>query len=229
MFFFYDYYYIILVIPAIIISMYAQFKVQSTYKKYSEVMSKKGLTAREVTRKILDLSGLTNVKIEHIAGKLSDHYDPRTNVIRLSDSVYSDTSVASLGVAAHEAGHAIQHATGYFPIKLRNSVLPVANIGSRLSVPLIILGIILSFEPLISFGILLFSFVLLFQVITLPVEFNASRRALSILNDTNMLDESELIGSKKVLSAAAMTYVAAALVSATQLLRLLLISRNRNR
>ncbi len=229
MFFFYDYYYIILVIPAIIISMYAQFKVQSTYKKYSEVMSKKGLTAREVTRKILDLSGLTNVKIEHIAGKLSDHYDPRTNVIRLSDSVYSDASVASLGVAAHEAGHAIQHATGYFPIKLRNSVLPVANIGSRLSVPLIILGIILSFEPLISFGILLFSFVLLFQLITLPVEFNASRRALSILNDTNMLDESELIGSKKVLSAAAMTYVAAALVSATQLLRLLLISRNRNR
>ena len=229
MFFFYDYYYIILVIPAIIISMYAQFKVQSTYKKYSEVMSKKGLTAREVTRKILDLSGLTNVKIEHIAGKLSDHYDPRTNVIRLSDSVYSDASVASLGVAAHEAGHAIQHATGYFPIKLRNSVLPVANIGSRLSVPLIILGIVLSFEPLISFGILLFSFVLLFQLITLPVEFNASRRALSILNDTNMLDESELIGSKKVLSAAAMTYVAAALVSATQLLRLLLISRNRNR
>ena len=229
MFFFYDYYYIILVIPAIIISMYAQFKVQSTYKKYSEVMSKKGLTAREVTRKILDLSGLTNVKIEHIAGKLSDHYDPRTNVIRLSDSVYSDASVASLGVAAHEAGHAIQHATGYFPIKLRNSVLPVANIGSRLSVPLIILGIILSFEPLISFGILLFSFVLLFQLITLPVEFNASRRALSILNDTNMLDESELIGSKKVLSAAAMTYVAATLVSATQLLRLLLISRNRNR
>ena len=229
MFFFYDYYYIILVIPAIIISMYAQFKVQSTYKKYSEVMSKKGLTAREVTRKILDLSGLTNVKIEHIAGKLSDHYDPRTNVIRLSDSVYSDASVASLGVAAHEAGHAIQHATGYFPIKLRNSVLPVANIGSHLSVPLIILGIVLSFEPLISFGILLFSFVLLFQLITLPVEFNASRRALSILNDTNMLDESELIGSKKVLSAAAMTYVAAALVSATQLLRLLLISRNRNR
>ena len=229
MFFFYDYYYIILVIPAIIISMYAQFKVQSTYKKYSEVMSKKGLTAHDVTRKILDLSGLKNVKIEHIAGKLSDHYDPRTNVIRLSDSVYSDTSVASLGVAAHEAGHAIQHATGYFPIKLRNSVLPVANIGSRLSVPLIILGIILSFEPLISFGILLFSFVLLFQLITLPVEFNASRRALSILNDTNMLDESELIGSKKVLSAAAMTYVAAALVSATQLLRLLLISRNRNR
>ena len=229
MFFFYDYYYIILVIPAIIISMYAQFKVQSTYKKYSEVMSKKGLTAHDVTRKILDLSGLTNVKIEHIAGKLSDHYDPRTNVIRLSDSVYSDTSVASLGVAAHEAGHAIQHAIGYFPIKLRNTVLPVANIGSRLSVPLIILGIILSFEPLISFGILLFSFVLLFQVITLPVEFNASRRALSILNDTNMLDESELIGSKKVLSAAAMTYVAAALVSATQLLRLLLISRNRNR
>ncbi len=229
MFFFYDYYYIILVIPAIIISMYAQFKVQSTYKKYSEVMSKNGLTAREVTRKILDLSGLTNVNIEHIAGKLSDHYDPRTNVIRLSDSVYSDTSVASLGVAAHEAGHAIQHATGYFPIKLRNSVLPIANIGSRLSVPLIILGIILSFEPLISFGILLFSFVLLFQLVTLPVEFNASRRALSILNDTNILDESELIGSKKVLSAAAMTYVAATLVSATQLLRLLLISRNRNR
>ncbi len=226
--FFYDYYYLYLVVPAILISMFAQAKVKSTYKKYAEVMSKSGLTAHEVTRKVLDRAGLTNVSIEHVKGTLTDHFDPTKNVIRLSDSVYGDASVASLGVAAHEAGHAVQYAVGYTPIKLRNTVLPAANIGSKLSVPLILLGIIFSIRPLVTFGILLFSLVLLFQLITLPVEFDASRRALKVLGETGILDGEELSGSKKVLSAAAMTYVAAALLSAMQLLRLVLISRRRD-
>ena len=225
--FFYDYYYLILVVPAILISLFAQMKVTSTYKKYSQLMSQSAKTATEITRMILDMNGLQNVKIESVPGKLSDHYDPRTNVIRLSDSVRNDVSVASIGVAAHEAGHAIQHAQGYTPIKLRNAILPVANIGSRLSVPLIILGIILSSEPLITIGIVAFSLVLLFQVVTLPVEFNASRRALLTLSQNSILKGEELKGAKSVLSAAALTYVAAVLVSLAQLLRLLLLNRNR--
>ncbi len=225
--FFYDYYYLILVVPAILISLYAQMKVTSTYKKYSQVLSQNAKTATQVTRMILDMNGLQSVKIESVSGKLSDHYDPRANVIRLSDSVRSDISVASIGVAAHEAGHAIQHAQGYTPIKLRNAILPVANIGSKLSIPLILLGIILSFEPLVTVGIVAFSAVLLFQVVTLPVEFNASRRALMTLSQNNILKGEELSGAKRVLSAAALTYVAAVLVSLAQLLRLLLINRNR--
>ena len=226
--FFYDSYYLILVVPAILISLFAQMKVKSTYNKYSQVMSKNAQTATEITRKILDMNGLQNVKIESVRGTLSDHYDPRANVIRLSDSVRGDVSVASIGVAAHEAGHAIQHAVGYKPIKVRNAILPIANFGSRLSVPLIILGIILSFEPLVTIGILAFSAVLLFQLITLPVEFNASRRALSTLSQNGILQGEELSGAKKVLSAAAMTYVAAVLVSLMQLLRLILINRKRD-
>ena len=225
--FFYDYYYLILVVPAILISLFAQMKVTSTYKKYSQLMSQSAKTATEITRMILDMNGLQNVKIESVPGQLSYHYDPRTNIIRLSDSVRNDVSVASIGVAAHEAGHAIQHAQGYTPIKLRNAILPVANIGSRLSVPLIILGIILSSEPLITIGIVAFSLVLLFQVVTLPVEFNASRRALLTLSQNNILKGEELKGAKSVLSAAALTYVAAVLVSLAQLLRLLLLNRNR--
>lgn len=225
--FFYDHYYLILVVPAIIISLIAQMKVTSTYKKYSQQLSLGGKTAKEITRMILDMNGLQNVRIESVSGSLSDHYDPGAQVIRLSDSVRNDISVASIGVAAHEAGHAIQHAQGYTPIKLRNTILPIANIGSRLSVPLILLGIILSFEPLVTFGILAFSAVLLFQVVTLPVEFNASNRALATLKANNILSGEELSGAKKVLSAAAMTYVSAVLVSAMQLLRLVLISRNR--
>ncbi|MBQ3118338.1 MAG: zinc metallopeptidase [Clostridia bacterium] len=225
--FYFDNYYLLLVVPAIIISVVAQIKVQSTYGKYSKVFAKGTKTATEVTRAILDMNGLQNVQIEAVSGKLSDHYDPRTNVIRLSDSVRGDVSVASIGVAAHEAGHAIQYAQGYAPIKLRNTVLPVANLGSRLSIPLILLGIILSFDPLISIGILLFSTVLFFQLITLPVEFNASKRAIKTLDENNILDGEELAGAKKVLSAAAMTYVAAVVVSAMQLLRLVLINRRR--
>lgn len=226
--FFYDKYYLLLVVPAIIISLVAQFKVSSTYKKYTEVFSQKGKTAAEITRMILDRNGLTNVSIESVKGSLTDHFDPRANVIRLSDSVRGDTSVASIGVAAHEAGHAVQHATGYVPIKLRNAVLPAANIGSTLSVPLILLGILFSMPFLVDFGILLFSFVLLFQLVTLPVEFNASRRAIETLRSYSILSEDELFGAKKVLSAAAMTYVAAAITTAAQLLRLVLISRRRD-
>ena len=226
--FFYDSYYLMLVVPAILISLFAQMKVKSTYGKYSQVLSRSGRTAAEITRKILDMNGLQNVRIEQVSGSLSDHYDPRTNVIRLSDTVRSDVSVASIGVAAHEAGHAVQYAVGYGPIKARNAFLPVANIGSKLSLPLILLGIIMSFDPLVSIGILLFSFVLVFQLITLPVEFDASRRALKTLSDNGILQGEEVVGAKKVLSAAAMTYVAAALVSAMQLLRLVLINRRRS-
>jgi len=226
--FFYDYYYLVLVVPAIIISLIAQMKVQSTFKKYAQVMSARGMTATEVVQKILEGNGIYNVRIERVAGDLTDHYEPRSNVIRLSDSVYGNPSVASIGVAAHEAGHAVQYAKGYVPIKLRNMVLPVANIGSKLSLPLIIFGLILSMQPLVEFGILLFSFVLLFQLVTLPVEFNASRRAVNTLSSGGILQGEELRGAKKVLGAAAMTYVAAALTTAMQLLRLILISRRRN-
>ncbi len=226
-FYFYDSYYLMLVLPAIIIAMVAQFKVQSTFKKYATVFSRKGKTAAEVARRILDENGLSGVMVERVAGNLTDHYDPRANVIRLSDSVYGSTSVASIGVAAHEAGHAVQHSVGYAPIRLRNAVLPVANIGSRLAVPVILIGLLMSFNPLVSFGIILFSGLVLFQLVTLPVEFNASQRALNTLREHNALDSEELLAAKKVLSAAAMTYVASALVSAMQLLRLVLISNRR--
>ena len=228
MFWYYDSYYLYLVLPAILISLFAQMKVQSTYKKYKKVMSAHGKTAADITRTILDSNGLQSVRLESVSGQLTDHYDPRADVVRLSDAVMHDTSVASIGVAAHEAGHAVQHHTGYFPIRARNAVLPVANFGSRLSVPLILLGIILSVQPLVSLGILLFSFVLLFQLITLPVEFNASRRAIATLRESGVLKGQELSGAKAVLSAAAMTYVAAVLTSAAQLLRLVLLSRRRN-
>lgn len=227
MFWYYDYYYIVLVLPAILISLYAQYKVQSTYKKYAKVLSSGGKTATEITRRILDENGLSNVSVSAVHGSLTDHYDPRKNGIFLSDSVRDDISVASIGVAAHEAGHAIQYAHGYLPIKLRNAVVPVANIGSTISVPLILLGILLSAQPLVTLGIFSFSLVLLFQLITLPVEFNASRRALQTLDNRGILSGEELKGAKKVLSAAALTYVAAALTSAAQLLRLVLLSRRR--
>lgn len=226
--FYYDYYYLILVVPAIIISLFAQVKVQSTYKKYAKMMSARSMTATEVVRQILRGNGIRAVDVQRVSGNLTDHFDPKANVIRLSDTVYGDCSVASIGVAAHEAGHAVQYATGYLPIKLRNAVLPAANIGSRLSVPLILLGLLFGMQPLVEFGILLFSFVLLFQLITLPVEFNASRRAIQTLSGNGILQGEELTGAKKVLGAAAMTYVAATITTAMQLLRLVLLSRRRN-
>lgn len=226
--FYYDYYYLILVVPAIILSLFAQAKVQSTYKKYAKMMSARKSTAAEVVRQILQKNGISTVDVQRVGGSLTDHFDPKANVIRLSDTVYGDCSVASIGVAAHEAGHAVQYATGYLPIKLRNAVLPAANIGSSLSVPLILLGLLFSMQALVEFGILLFSFVLLFQIATLPVEFNASRRAIQTLDENGILQGEELAGAKKVLSAAAMTYVAATITTAMQLLRLVLLSRRRN-
>ena len=188
----------------------------------------RGYTAAELTRKLLDENELYNVSIERVSGNLTDHYDPTANVIRLSDSVYNSTSVAAIGVAAHETGHAIQYAKKYAPIKLRNAVIPISQIGSKLSIPLIILGFIFSFRPLVLGGIVLFALVALLQLITLPVEFNASRRALVFLENGDYLYGEELNGAKKTLSAAAMTYVAALLVSLMQLLRLVLLFGRRN-
>ncbi len=225
---FLDKYYLLLVVPALLISLWAQMKVKTTFSKYEKVLSRRGMSADSAVRRILDANGLQNVRIERISGHLTDHFDPRTNVVRLSDSVYGSSSVASIGVAAHEAGHAVQHAVGYLPIKLRAAVLPVANFGSRISVPLIILGIVLSYGILIDIGIILFSAAVAFQLITLPVEFNASRRAILVL-ENGFLDTEEVKGAKSVLTSAALTYVAAALTSVAQLLRLVLISKNRRR
>lgn len=213
--------YFIYVLPALILAFYAQAKVSSTFTNYSKVHSKKGVTASAIAQDILILYGVQDVRVERVSGNLTDHYDPRQKVLRLSDSVYDSTSVASIGVAAHEAGHAIQHNNGYLPIKLRNMVLPVANLGSTLAFPLALIGVIFSYGFLIELGIILFSAVVAFQIITLPVEFNASNRAIKILADNNMLDESERDGARKVLKAAALTYVAAAAVSLGNLLRLM--------
>ena len=224
---YYDSYYLVLVLPAILIAMAAQIMVKTTFRRYASVFSRRGQTAAQVARRILDDNGLQAVRLERVSGDLTDHYDPKANVIRLSDSVYNSASVASIGVAAHEAGHAVQHAVGYVPIKLRNAVLPVANIGSAAAMPIIVIGLLLSFEPLVSIGILLFSALVLFQLITLPVEFNASRRALATLRDSRIRECKELSGARRVLSAAAMTYVAAVLVSAMHLLRLVLLTNRR--
>lgn len=223
-----DYYYLILVIPAIILSMFAQTKVSSTFNKFSKRGSQSGITGAEAARKILDSNGLNHIRIERIAGNLTDHYDPKNNVIRLSEGVYDKPTIAAAGVAAHEAGHAVQHSVGYAPIKWRNAVLPAANIGSQAAIPLAFLGLILGFEPLVSIGIVLFSAVVLFQLVTLPVEFNASKRATEILDEWGMLNSAEIKGVKKVLGAAALTYVAAALTSLMNLLRLIMLTRRRN-
>lgn len=225
----FDYYYLVLIVPAIIISLIAQMRVTSTFSKFSRVSNTRGLTGADVARRILDANGLTNVVIEHVRGNLTDHYDPRARVLRLSDSVFSSRSVAALGVAAHECGHAIQHAKGYSPLKIRNSVFPLVNISSSLAVPIIILGFIFNTPFLVDAGIILFSAVVFFQLVTLPVEFNASSRALAILEDSYFLDGSEIKSARKVLSAAALTYVASALVSVMQLLRLIILSNNRRR
>ena len=223
----FDYTYLIFVLPAIVISLFAQAKVSTTFSKYSRVVNKRFITGAKVARLILDSYGLTNVKIEHVKGNLTDHYDPKSKVLRLSDSVYDSASIASLGVSAHECGHAIQHAKSYLPIKIRNKIFPVVSISSSLSIPLIIIGLIVNTPNLLLAGIILFSFVVLFQLITLPVEFNASKRALVILSDASYLDNDEIKGAKKVLSAAALTYVASALTSLMQLLRFLVLANNR--
>lgn len=225
---YFDWTYIVLVLPAVILSMWASANVNSTFKKYAKVMSKSGYTANDVVRNILNAYGLNHIRIEHIKGDLTDHYDPKANVIRLSDTVDGSASAAAIGVAAHEAGHAVQHATGYGPIKLRMAIIPICNIGSNLAMPLILLGILLSIYPLCYLGIIAFAASTFFQLVTLPVEFNASSRALAILENARMPDE-DIKAAKKVLTAAALTYVAALAVSLANLLRLIIIVNGRNR
>lgn len=226
--FFYDSTYI-LVIIAFALSMFASFGVKSTFARYKKVQTSRGITGEMAARRILDMNGLGHIRVERVSGELTDHFDPKNNVIRLSDATYADSSVAAVGVAAHEAGHAVQHAVGYVPIKIRNSIVPIVNIGSQLSMPLFFIGLLLGFTGLAFLGVILFSFALVFQLITLPVEFNASRRAIKILDESMMLYEDEVKPAKKVLRAAAMTYVAAVASTALQLLRLLLILNGRRR
>ena len=227
--FFYDTTYILVLIGALL-SMWASMRVNSTYKKYAQVRSLSGLTGAEAARRILNGAGIYDVRIEHISGNLTDHYDPRGKVLRLSDAVYGSASVAAVGVAAHECGHAIQHDQGYVPLQIRGAFVPVANIGTKAAIPIILLGLVLgSSGTLIQVGLLCFACGTLFQLITLPVEFNASARAIDILGNTHMLSEEELSHTRKVLSAAAMTYVAAAAASVLSLLRLILLFGGRSR
>ncbi len=232
--FYIDWYYIALVLPAMLFAMIASARVNSTFRKYSKVSSKRGLTGAQAARRVLDANGLYNVRIERIRGNLTDHYDPRANVIRLSDATYDNPSAAAIGVAAHEAGHAVQHAVGYAPIKIRTAIIPATRFGSMLSLPLILVGMLLTYSAhhyiwIAYAGVILFSLSTLFQLVTLPTEFNASRRALAAIEGSGLLEREELGHAKKVLSAAAMTYVAALAVSMMQLLRLLLMVQRRGR
>ncbi len=230
-FLYYDQYYLLLVVPMLILSLVAQVMVKSAFAKQSKALSARGLTGEQAAARVLYHYGITDVRIERSpSGTLSDHFDPRSNVIRLSDGVYNSTSVAAIGIACHEAGHAAQHAQGYVPIKIRNAILPVCNIGSKLGLPLAIIGYFLGFEPLVSVGLLLYALIAVFQFATLPVEFNASKRAVNVIEETNMLSVEEIGGAKKVLTAAAMTYVTALLVSLANLLRFVIrFSSRRNR
>ena len=233
-YFHFDVYYLVLVLPALLLALWAQFKVNATYKKFSRVQSSRGYTGQQVARMILDQNGLYHVRVEGISGNLTDHYDPRSNVVRLSQGVYNASSVAAIGIAAHECGHAVQHAEKYAPLQLRSAVIPVTNIGSKLAIPLLLVGVIFNYTPLIWVGILGYSLVALFQLITLPVEFNASNRALRTIEGNYILLDNENKGAKKVLTAAALTYVAALAASLAQLLRLMLLfggrgSNNRRR
>ena len=220
---YFDWTYLVIVFPMLIISLIAQMKVQSTYQKFSKIYARSGYTAEAAVRRILDSNGLYHVQITRVSGNLTDHYDPQKQVIALSDSVYGSTSVAAIGVAAHEAGHAVQHAEEYLPIRIRTAIVPITNFGSRLSMPLVLIGLLLGIYPLAYAGILLFGTVALFQLVTLPTEFDASRRALKTLGEGMYLSDDELKGTKKVLSAAAATYLAALFVSLASLLRLLII------
>ena len=217
-----------LILIGMVLSLLASGYVKSTYAKYSRVLSRSGLTGAQVAERILHQSGIYDVRIEHVSGNLTDHFDPRTKVVRLSDTVYGSTSVAAQAVAAHECGHVIQHATGYSPLRFRTQLVPVAQFGANISWPLILIGFFLNGQFLITFGILLFSLAVLFQLVTLPVEFNASSRALKILEQNGILGHDEVGSSRKVLKAAALTYVAAAAASILQLLRLFLLFGRRD-
>lgn len=227
----FDWTYLALVLPCLILSLWASSNVNSTFRKYSKQYSLRRLTGAEAAQRVLSANGVRDVQIEHVSGNLTDHYDPKSNVIRLSDQVYSNTSTAAIGVACHEAGHAVQYAEGYAPIKLRAAIIPVTNIGSRMALPLILLGLLFSSfgDTLIYLGIGCFSLSLVFQLVTLPVEFNASRRALQAIESGNLLTEEEQKGARKTLTAAALTYVAATAVSLAQLVRLLALFGGRRR
>lgn len=228
-FYYYDPYYWMILVPAMLIALLAQINVSSTFNRYSKVASRRGLTGAQAAEAVLRAHGITGVRVERVSGHLTDHYDPRTNVIRLSDSVYGSSSIASVGVAAHEAGHAVQYAVGYGPIKVRSAMIPLCNIGSQLSIVLILIGLLMYSQTLFGLGVILFSVAVAGQLVTLPVEFNASRRAIQTLDSAHLLEDEELRGARKVLSAAAMTYVAALLVSLAQLLRFVLAFAGRRR
>ena len=230
----FDWTYVYLVLPCVLLSLWASANVNSTFKKYSKQYSQRRLTGAEAAQRVLSANGVHGVRIEKVSGNLTDHYDPRTNVIRLSDNVFGNTSTAAIGVACHEAGHAVQYAEGYFPIKVRAAIIPVTNFGSKLAMPLILLGILFSAfsymgDTLVYLGIACFGLSLVFQLVTLPVEFNASRRAIQSIEQGNMLTEEERKGARKTLRAAALTYVAATATALAQLLRLLVIFGGNNR
>lgn len=230
----FDWTYIILVLPCLILSLWASARVNSTFKRYSSQISARRITGAQAAQRVLQANGVLGVRIERVAGKLTDHYDPKTNVIRLSQDVYDNASTAAIGVACHEAGHAVQYAQNYAPIKLRAAIIPITNIGSRLAMPLILIGVLFtalgSFsDTIIYIGIACFGLSLVFQLVTLPVEFNASRRAMIAIRDSNLLTDEEQRGARKTLSAAAMTYVAATAVSLVQLLRLIMLFGGRRR
>ena len=230
----FDWTYLVLVVPCLILSLWASASVNSTFKRYSTQYSVRRITGADAAQRVLRNHGVYNVRIERVAGNLTDHFDPKSNVIRLSDNVYDSTSTAAIGVACHEAGHAVQYATHYAPIKLRAAIIPITNFGSKLAMPLILLGLILSVfgnfsYALVYVGIACFSLSLVFQLVTLPVEFNASRRAIRSIDDAGILTQQELTGAKKTLKAAAMTYVAATAVSLAQLLRLIVLFGGRRR
>lgn len=228
MFFFYDPTWW-LIIVGMLLCLAASGNVSATYRKYSKIENARGMTASEVAERILKGAGISDVRIERIEGELTDHYDPKNKVVRLSEGVYYSTSVAAIGVAAHECGHVLQHYNGYLPIRVRNAIVPVVNFGSNLSWPLILLGVLFGLTNLVDIGIILFTLVLLFQIVTLPVEFNASKRAIGVIRDTGILYGDEITGAKKVLNAAALTYVAGVIATALQVLRLFLLFGGRRR
>ena len=222
-----DIYYLILVVPAMILALFAQVKVKSTYKKFSQVRNVRGITGAQAAQQVLSYYGINDVTIRPIAGNLTDNYNPKTKVLSLSQSNFSGTSIAAVGVACHEVGHAIQHSTDYYPIKVRSALVPVANIGSMAGIPLALLGYFLGFHPLVTIGLMLYSLIAIFQFVTLPVEFNASNRAIKAIEEMGLLYEDETKSAEKVLSAAALTYVASLVVSLANLLRLFLRFNNR--
>ena len=230
----FDWTYLVIILPCMILSLWASARVKNTFNRYAKQLSSRRITGADAARRVLQANGVYGVQILRVSGNLTDHYDPKANVIRLSDSVHDSTSTAAIGVACHEAGHAVQYAQSYFPIKFRAAIIPITNIGSRLAMPLILLGVVLSFlgnfsYTLVYIGILCFALTLVFQLVTLPVEFNASRRALTAIDQAELLTREERVGAKRTLSAAAMTYVAATAVAFAQLLRLILLFGRRRR